>query len=378
MQPTRLCPTCGWRFFGVPEWIPCPKCGKVEHHRVPIRDSSPAATARPSHWPALHQYPVDHSHDWSEASAREFYDNWCSHIPGFDCGACAANWDAYTVANPPDFASAEAFFAWGVHAHNHVSVHHVRPPKPAMTLAGARLAYWPKPRGYCDPHFVAVTSLAPRDCPRQQAALNSWSDFGLTVHAVNTASEIEILRPLYQQVDHWHANEDQAAGLSKRTATINSLADIAVELDQTILLINADCETYGDPSVMSNLMSVGTLAMGIRRNYPGDRRVHSVPEVWGLDAFVVTPSMAQDLPRLPFGIGLPVWDYWLPLHFQQQGYAMVVPSEPWLYHKSHHLAWSQDDWLAGAAIIQSHYDYPMQDRSSQFRKSLPFPPDVPT
>ncbi len=362
----------------------CEGCGETTQLMPSVKrfacgcNSSQGMIQRPavvhgSHWLTLHWYAADHSRDWCEADAREFYRDWNNRIPSFGCRKCLANWNAYTAANPPDFTSAKACAQWGFDAHNHVSEHHAG--NPVMPIEDCWLTYWPKPRGYCDPHFVAVTSLAPRECPRQTAALDSWIDFGLTVHAVNTAAEIETLRPLYPQVDHWHPCEDQAEGLSKRTAKIKSLANIAIELDRTILLINSDCETYGSPSVLVDRLADRTLIMGIRHNYSDTWR-EAEREVWGLDAFVITPEMAASLPSLAFGIGIPVWDYWIPFHFLRDGYEIMIPEERWLFHKSHPLGWSQDDWLAGAAMLESHYGYSMREGCSEFRKSLPFPPET--
>lgn len=363
----------------------CENCGKI----TPVLSSvrvfvcgckagagsiriSPHSQRPESHWIPLHQYAVDHADDWDESAAREFYQGWYARIPGVGCRSCLAKWDTYTVANPPDFSSAKSFALWGFVAHNYVSEYHAG--KPTVAIDDCWLAYWPKPRRYCDGAFVAVTSLAPRKCHRQTAALNSWVDFGLTVHAVNTAAEIETLRMLYPQVDHWHASEEQSQDFSKRTATINSLIDMAIRLDRTVLVINSDCETYGNPNLVSSFLADKTLVFGIRYNYIGNRHFSPAREEWGLDCFVVTPEMAATVPRLGLGIGSPVWDYWIPLHFQSRGYSVVTPEHAWLFHRSHPLAWNQDDWLSGARIVQEHYGYPMRERSRDFRESLPFPP----
>lgn len=371
------CPSCDRT---LPTWLSRPIrciCGTVINDgpktAPPFVPRQPAVHVLATNpWLAIHQYPVDHRHDWGAADAAKWYERWNASVSG--CGSCQTNWSRYVRTSPPDFTSAEAFFAWSVASHNHVSTEHVKPAKLPMNLADARLLYWPKPRGYCDPNFVAVTSLAPRACSRQTRAINSWVDFGLTLHVVNTASEIETLKPLYPQVDHWHPCEVQSELGFKKTATINSLADVAVKLDRTILVINADCEAHGNPQPIIDQLADNTLVIGIRHNYAGNRVTNSHQEQWGIDAFVFTPTMARDLPRLSFGIGIPMWDYWIPLHFQQAGYSITTPVSPWLYHMSHHLAWSQEDWLAGAEIIQSHYGYDMQNRGHELRNSLPLPP----
>jgi predicted O-methyltransferase YrrM len=133
MLPSRLCPTCDWRFFNVPAWLPCPKCGTPSG--MAARQAKP-----PSHWPPLHQYPSNHAADWCEVDARVFYDEWCLGIPTYDC-SCAANWAEYTKSSPPDFSSADAFFNWSVEAHNYVSVNHAQPRKLPMAVADARKLY---------------------------------------------------------------------------------------------------------------------------------------------------------------------------------------------------------------------------------------------
>lgn len=358
----------------------CGDCGRTTRLMPSVRtfvcgcgateSRGPATPVSRSHWLPLHRYAVDHAGDWDATAAMVAYREWCAAIPGFGCRACRANWDQYTATNPPDFSSAEAFFAWGVAAHNHVSVHHVRPAKPAMTLEEARWLYWPKPRGCCDDAFVAVTSLAPRACPRQTAALNSWIDFGLTIHAVNTASEVGVLRGLYPQVDGWHVSSDQTQGFSRSTATINSLADVALELNRRVLIVNADCEAYGCPRVVTDLLRDDRLVMGVRHNYAVSRDVDAVREQWGIDAFVLTPAMAAELPRLGFGIGVPVWDYWLPFHFRELGYELRLVEPAWLYHRQHVPGWLRSDWVHGASLFAVRYDYDMLNRSDAFRVGI--------
>lgn len=366
------CPGCG---RGLPAWLSRPvrcACGVVIDDGIqptippsPTVQASAAGIKAASAWIPLHQYAVDHRDDWSESDARKSYDRWNAAV---GCGSCKTNWNVYTATCPPDFTSARKFALWGFVAHNYVSEHHAH--NPTMDIDDCWLTYWPKPRGYCDRHFVAVTSLAPRRCPRQTAALDSWIEFGLTVHAVNTAAEIDTLRPLYPQVDHWHASEDQAVGLSKRTATINSLADIAAKINHTVLLINSDCEAYGNPGVLVEQMRDKTLTMGIRHNYLESRHVGAVRERWGLDAFVVTPDMARELPRLPFGIGVPIWDYWLPYHFRELGYDLSTVVPAWLYHRQHAPGWVRSDWVTGANVFSQHYDYDMLNGSDAFRLSF--------
>jgi hypothetical protein len=134
------CNACGARF---PEsWKRPIRC----NHRHAGRDWSQSTkvsvetTPISSHWIPLHQYPVQHWHSWDAQAATNWFSSWRSRIPNYGC-ACHKNFSDYCQSNPPDFSSAESFFQWTVEAHNFVSLNHVQPPKPTMTLVEARLLH---------------------------------------------------------------------------------------------------------------------------------------------------------------------------------------------------------------------------------------------
>jgi hypothetical protein len=229
--------------------------------------------------------------------------------------------------------------------------------------------------------FLAVTSLSrlPHHMTRQTLCLDSWKAFGLDVVAVNTTDEIEELRERYPQVDQWiesnqTAVEFEAIGDTKRTQYINTLVDVAVILDRPVLIINSDVELYGDKSAIVDRMGERRLVVGIRWNYSGKEYALAEREKWGLDAFVMTPEMVQTLPRLPFAIGRPVWDYWLPKHFIDLGYTMEFIGDPMLYHHRHQLHWSREEWQLAASWLCDAYVTYCDYSGVDFRSSLPFPP----
>lgn len=84
------------------------------------------------HWTKLHSYRFT-----TADLAREFYRQWQDTIPNIDCG-CMAHWKELVRDFPPDFSSAEAFFTWGVEAHNKVNK---RLKKTILTIEEAK-ALW--------------------------------------------------------------------------------------------------------------------------------------------------------------------------------------------------------------------------------------------
>ena len=84
----------------------------------------------------------------------------------------------------------------------------------------------------------------------------------------------------------------------------------------------------------------------------------------------MTPEMAETVPDLPFTIGQPVWDYWIPHHFRRLGYEVHWMREPLLFHARHDIQWSREDWLRGSAWLAEYYKIDLEYGNVEFRKSL--------
>jgi hypothetical protein len=193
---------------------------------------------------------------------------------------------------------------------------------------------------------VAVTSLSPNPerAARQSLCLQSWRDIGLEVITVDTESK----------------------------PRIKALLDAGSATGLPFLLINADIEMYGDHKLIeAAIVHPEKLTIGIRYNHaPDAARGRSRKETAGLDAFLMTPEMAATVPDLPFTIGQPVWDYWLPYHFRSLGYAFHWIDSPLLFHATHEIQWSREDWVRGSAWLNDHYGVNLEYGSTTFREGL--------
>jgi hypothetical protein len=193
---------------------------------------------------------------------------------------------------------------------------------------------------------VAVTSLSPNPerAARQELCLQSWRDIGLEVITVDTAAK----------------------------PRIKTLLDAGAETGLPFLLINADIEISGDHALIeAAIQQPEKLTIGIRYNHaPDASRGRSQKEAAGLDAFLMTPEMAATVPDLPFTIGYPVWDYWLPYHFRSLGHAFHWIDSPLFFHATHELQWSREDWVRGSAWLNDHYGINLTYGNTEFRESL--------
>jgi hypothetical protein len=201
-------------------------------------------------------------------------------------------------------------------------------------------------RGRFAGRCVAVTSFSPNPerAERQALCLQSWRDIGLEV--INVESD---LKP-----------------------QIKTLLDAGSATGLPFLLINADIEMHGDHTLIeAAIESPDKLTIGIRYNHAPDApRGRSRKETAGLDAFLMTPKLAETVPNLPFTIGQPVWDYWLPYHFRSLGYAFHWIDSPLLFHATHEIQWSREDWVRGSAWLNDHYGVNLEYGSTTFRDGL--------
>lgn len=233
-------------------------------------------------------------------------------------------------------------------------------------------------KGSLDRYVLAVTSLSPsqKALQRQTAALNSWVQFGLSIVAVQRGEEVASLRSVYPQVGTWIKCEESRGLYARETQLIKNLAMVANQTGRSALLINSDIEIYGrQDDLLSRLELPKSLVVGIRFNYAASG-THAYREKYGLDVFVLTPAMARSLPDSPLSIGRPVWDYWLPAHFQSLGYSMEFIGDPLFFHRAHCVNWTQDEWMLGAQWLESKYGEDVFSVATcvDFRQRLPFPP----
>lgn len=337
------------------------------------RSQAMSSSPRENPWVQIHSRfaAAIESGQWDPAEHKRWFAlDFPQLVPRNGC-ACEANLADTLARCPIDWSTADTAFDSFVAMHNYVSQHHVKPAKPTVSIELARALYLQQTT-VDEIELVTSLSLQPHHQARQAICLRTWQRAGFRVHAVNSQSEIDLLQPDYS-IDCWHACEDVSTIYDRPTQTVWSLAQLAVHLDKPILLLNSDIEIHGPQSMLLDPLLDGCQIIGIRHNY-ASRWWQSKREEWGFDAFSFTPDQARSLPRLPLGIGRPVWDYWLPLHFRKQWGQQEFIGEPFFYHKIHAIHWSRDDWDIGARVLSDAYDYPIGCISKALRNSLPFPP----
>jgi glycosyltransferase involved in cell wall biosynthesis len=214
-----------------------------------------------------------------------------------------------------------------------------------------------------------ITSLSPNPqrLVRQLHCLQSWIDYGLPVITLNTPDELAGMYLPRGVVAC--PSSDLATIYDRQTQRISAMINVGIETGLPFMLLNSDIEISGHTDVLNEaLQHCDNLTIGVRYNCEGGREPTREPD--GLDCFLMTPDLARTIPPMPFGIGKPFWDYWLPFHFKNLGVHFHWIKSPFFFHVSHTVYWSSDEWLRGCMAVRDQYGVDLSNSSGEFRKSL--------
>lgn len=214
--------------------------------------------------------------------------------------------------------------------------------------------------------ITIATSFGPTRIDAQQRAVASWRRLGCGVVALNSAAEIESLRPAFADVEFVAATRDAASVLGRPYVFIRDLALVAAERSTTCAIVNSDVELDAS-RVSQNMpaidmahalatMSRGALVFGNRVDYaPGDRAAGATYAL-GYDYFFFDRTLAARLPDEPFCLGAPWWDYWLPDACHDLGVPLRHLTSAIAFHEQHETAYSHQLWMMYAGLMSARLE----------------------
>ena len=189
-----------------------------------------------------------------------------------------------------------------------------------------------------------VTSFGLNRIDRQRFCVASWRKLGLPIVAVQCDEQVEQLRAIFGDlVDSFTSLPSQPNAWNRP-----HLARVANHAKQTqdgpILLINSDIEIRDTPEQFAREWlrdDPDTLICGVRRDHRHGSYTNAI-HPYGIDAFRITPAMAEKLTDCGFVIGSPGWDYWLPWELWLAGFN-VRAAESQFMHEVHNLGYADAD-----------------------------------
>ncbi|MEQ8734998.1 MAG: hypothetical protein RIC29_08745 [Rhodospirillaceae bacterium] len=213
------------------------------------------------------------------------------------------------------------------------------------------------------PRLVLATSLSPIDERDVQATtVQSWLDNDITVVAVNTAAEIDQFKSTYPNIHFVVAERTAEQYAHKPVPYIYDLLQAAKTQSSpgdTVGIINADIFLRPAPGLKQFLMQSadGCVVLGPRvdvttaDSFNVKTPISNPKFSVGYDYFIMSRDVVDVFADSPFAMGMPFWDYWLPLTAYLAGRDLKSLNSPIALHVNHETRWDETIYLFFHALI---------------------------
>jgi len=186
------------------------------------------------------------------------------------------------------------------------------------------------------------TSLAPSRLDIEKDAVNFLQELSFNVYSVNGPEEAAKLSPVFPKVKFLITSDTIEKVVKKPCVKISSLLNWAVtmtppEAGPVFGIINSDIFLLPRPEIFSRIKEAALFScVAIHRTESKDDRVYLL----GFDAFFLSRRAAALVRPADFAMGMPAWDYWLPVLLMSKGVPLVRVEEKIAIHPSHNPAWN--------------------------------------
>ncbi|MGA8611327.1 MAG: hypothetical protein WB760_06365 [Xanthobacteraceae bacterium] len=186
----------------------------------------------------------------------------------------------------------------------HAAIKTVAMPRPSVSNGACRTV-------------CVITSVMPKRIEAQRAALNSWRAAGLSVVSVNSPSEAAHLCEHFPDVSFQMVDQPAVDTRGRPLVPIHAMVQAARNVPDDICgIINSDVEFRGEPAFFDMVRRhvAGSLIFGNRIDVSDKGLRAGKTYRKGYDFFFWERQNSPVLEDSPMVLGLPWWDFWLPLH----------------------------------------------------------------
>lgn len=214
-----------------------------------------------------------------------------------------------------------------------------------------------------------ITSLSPKGNEDiQQAAIASWLIVGGQVISTNSPEEIAVLSPRYPGVKFEALSRTAASVAQKPVPFIDDMLRLAERQRHPFMVINADIVLSDQPQTLRAAVECaahGNVVCGARwdvddaiaaRQALADGQDISGDVSLGYDYFILPAALASKLPRTQLALGMPFWDYWLPLAALLSGAKIFDLTTPFALHSRHETVWNHTKFFFFSVFLNAILD----------------------
>jgi len=200
--------------------------------------------------------------------------------------------------------------------------------------------------------MLIITSISPRhkNKENQIAAIKSWQKYG-NVFSMNRQDEInQIDKSEYQDVAFIPTTRtiEQLFGIPR--VNINAMIDIGILHCKDIFLINSDVIIERLPELKQDGMTILNRCDYTKEFSDGILFEH------GFDGFFIPKEYLKLYPPSIYGMGSTFVDFSLPYRMMRNGVNVYWPQGKTLYHKTHELQWSYEEWERTGRFFQLEFN----------------------
>lgn len=193
-----------------------------------------------------------------------------------------------------------------------------------------------------------ATSIPPKKLDRHKACVKSWTALGFRVLSVNPQDEIPELTPHFPEVRFVPAPRDAREEFGAKLVYIDDLFQALAESRSDLCgIVNADIRLHARPDLPGFLHKKAStgLVYGSRLDVNHDRAGAGMYYGNGFDYFFFRPEFIPTIPSSQLCMGLPWWDYFLPVTALAQGWQANYNVTPIARHTRHGTAWSSRNYV---------------------------------
>jgi hypothetical protein len=204
--------------------------------------------------------------------------------------------------------------------------------------------------------FTLATSLVPgRNLDVQRKAVQSWQALGFDILSFNRAAEIGPLREAFPGVAFHDPGRDAQDVTGK---PLIYLADILAHVRQLgpgpFGIVNADIILEAPEGFRERMRehATGSLAVATRVEIDNLDTREGRRNLWGFDAMFLDAAVAARFTDCGFCLGMPFWDYWMPMTAALHGLPYKQNSNDVAFHQKHAEAWSDKRFLFSHMFVK--------------------------
>ncbi len=205
-------------------------------------------------------------------------------------------------------------------------------------------------------NFTLATSLVPgRNLEVQRQAVASWRALGFDILSFNRDSEIEQLRQDFPGISFHDPGRDAYDTTGKPLIYLADILGHFIARQAGVFgIVNSDILLDASPGFKQRVANEaqGSLLVTTRVEIADLGERTGKRNLWGFDAMFLDTEMAKRFTDCGFCLGMPFWDYWMPMTAAIHGLALKQNKNDVAFHLKHAEAWSGKRFLFSHMFVK--------------------------